>query len=317
MSFAQLATREAAIKQSLLLPNILDEIEDTEELQLPVQTEPIRRTIYTPCTNEIIQTTSINTNPILSGDNFQITAATHNNITSTYIRELSTNRWYELHSSTTVPNGVLTLLIGNTNDTACTLIPYQTTTATTTNLMYGNTCTFTSSNICFTNAHTYLIEVNYPVHEFKPKKYNFGIKKTVKNSIKRALKLLDNFGMEEDTKIFLSGNEVEVSHPDSLFKFVITKRNYDNIIKETEQPGCSTPFRLELFTKSGIYLANLCVYAENTPMLDNLMMVVLYVKSGNEEDLLCKANYSMLTKDQEVKEIIALEYPFMKQKLLR
>ncbi|NTW91516.1 MAG: hypothetical protein HGA35_06280 [Erysipelotrichaceae bacterium] len=142
------------------------------------------------------------------------------------------------------------------------------------------------------------------------------VKKFVKNSIKRALKLLDNFGMEQDTKIFLKGDEVEISHPESLFKFVITKRSYGNIISATERPLRSVPFTLALFTKNDIHIANLCVYAENTPMLDNLFMIAMYVKSGNEEDLLRTANYFNLTKDTELKEIISLEYPFMEKKLL-
>jgi hypothetical protein len=129
--------------------------------------------------------------------------------------------------------------------------------------------------------------------------------------------MLDNFGMEEDSKIFLNGQEVEISHPDSMFKFVITKRKYNNIISATEFPIRSVPFSLELFTKTGIHVANLCVYAEDTPMLDQLFMVAMYVKSGNEEDLLRKANFFSVSPDAELKEIIVNEIDYLKPKLLR
>lgn len=144
-----------------------------------------------------------------------------------------------------------------------------------------------------------------------------GVKKTVRNTIKRALKMLDNFGMEEDSKIFLNGQEVEISHPDSMFKFVITKRRYDNLLARTEYPIRSVPFSLELFTKTGIHVANLCVYAEDSPMLDQLFMVAMYVKSGNEEDLLRKANFFSVSRDIELKESIVGEIDYLKPKLLR
>ena len=323
MSFAQLATREAAIRQSLLLAPLLadipDETEEAEEPQLPVpvEPEPVRTAIYRPC-NNFIQTTSVDTSILLPGEDFQITSVSNGNITSTYIREVSANRWYTVQSSATAPTGARSLqIITQTNGTnIATLVPYQTTTSATTGIVYDGTGTWTSvyTNTIYTN--TYLTEVPCPSGGFK-QRYRNEVKKTVKNSIKRALKLLDNFGMEKDTKIFLSGEDVEVSHPDSIFKFVITKRDYSNIIRETERPSFSIPFKLALFTKSGIFIATLCVYAENTPMLDQLFMIAMYVKTGNEEDLLRKANYSVHCRDQEVKEILALEYPFMKQKLLR
>ena len=122
--------------------------------------------------------------------------------------------------------------------------------------------------------------------------------------------------MEEDTKIFLKGDEIEVSHPDSLFKFVLTKRRYNSIIERTERPGHGTPFGLELFTKTGIHIANLCVYAVDTPMLDQLMVIAMYVKTGNEEDLLREANFFSITQDKALKELIVSEVDYLESKLL-
>lgn len=324
MSFAQLAIREAAINQSLLLAPLLADIpeEIEEEPQLPaIVTPPSRSTFITSDSTALI-TQSVDTNIILPGGEFEITSATTGNITSSYIRNIPTNRWYMVQTSATnVPTNATTLrVMTSTNSTATTIMtPYFTpTTSTTSSIIYDGTGTYTnicSGQVIYTN--TYLTEVDCNIHNPNvQRRRDFGVKKLIKGSIKRALKLLDNFGMEEDTKIFLNGEAIEVSHPDSIFKFVIHKDKYNKVSAGITNAIYSTPFKLSLFTKSNIHVADLCVYAENTPMLDQLFMVAMYVKSGNEEDLLRKANYRALCQDKETKEIIVLEHPYMKQKLL-
>lgn len=140
------------------------------------------------------------------------------------------------------------------------------------------------------------------------------VKKSTKNSIKRALKLMFNVGFEEEAKIFLRGETVEVSHPDSLFKFVI-QRYQHSLILRTEYPGFSTPYSLSLYTKSDVKVANLCVYVKDTPLLDQVLALAMFIKSGSEEMILTKANWSCLTPDAELKEIIALEYPKLRSKM--
>ncbi len=140
------------------------------------------------------------------------------------------------------------------------------------------------------------------------------VKKSTRSSIKRALKLMTGMGFEDDVRIFLNGDTIEVAHPDSLFKFVISK--YDrSLIQRTEYPGYSTPYRLELYTKSDVHIANLCVYMDQTPVLDQVLGVAMFIKSGSEEMILKKANWNSLTQDLELREIIALEYPYLKPKM--
>lgn len=176
---------------------------------------------------------------------------------------------------------------------------------------YGNLIVQSSGTVYPIIYGSYIPQPNIRVSRENKK----PIKKFVKNSIKRALRLLDNFNMEEDSKIFLKGEEVEISHPDSMFKFVLTKRSHDNIILLTQYPGKSIPFRLELFTKTNIHIANLCVYAEDTPMLDQLFMIAMYVKTGNEEELLRKSNFSKITSDTKVKENIISKLDYLDSKL--
>lgn len=139
------------------------------------------------------------------------------------------------------------------------------------------------------------------------------IKKSIRNSIKRALSLWSNFGMEEDARIFLGGDSIEVSHPDSLFKFVMKKSR--SLIAGTSYPGVSVPYQLDLYTKSNVHVADLCVYMDDTPMLDQLFALTMFVKSGNEAELLREANFRRLTQDRELREIIALECPYLEKKM--
>ena len=141
-----------------------------------------------------------------------------------------------------------------------------------------------------------------------------AVKKRTKNSIKRALKLMTGMGFEEEARIFLKGDTIEVSHPESLLKFVIKKYS-GSLIQRTEYPGYSTPYQLQLYTKSDVHVANLCVYMEDTPVLDQVLGVAMFIKSGSEEMILRQANWSRLCQDDEIKEILALEYPYLRDKL--
>jgi hypothetical protein len=147
------------------------------------------------------------------------------------------------------------------------------------------------------------------------KKYKKQIvPKRTKSSIKRALKLMFNMGFEEEARIFLNGDSIEVSHPDSEFKFVITKYN-NSLIHRTEYPGCSTPYQLELYTKTNVFIAKLCIYMEGTPVLDQVLGVALFIKSGDESKILRKANWLSLSNNMELREQLALSYPDLTSKL--
>jgi hypothetical protein len=123
-----------------------------------------------------------------------------------------------------------------------------------------------------------------------------------------------NVGFEEEARIFLKGDTVEVAHPESLFKFVI-KKAYHSVMDRTERPGHSTPYALSLHTKSDVHVANLCVYMKDTPMLDQVLAVAMFIKSGSEEMILKQANWFRLNDDRELREILALEYPYLRRKL--
>jgi hypothetical protein len=127
---------------------------------------------------------------------------------------------------------------------------------------------------------------------------------------------MTNMGFEEEAKIFLNGDTIEVSHPDSLLKFVISKYPR-SIIARTEYPGISTPYNLKLYTKTDIFVANLCVYMEKTPLLDQVLGLAMFIKTGSEELILKRANWSYITRDMELKELLIMECPYLESKLFR
>lgn len=193
---------------------------------------------------------------------------------------------------------------------------YPTTTSTiltTSNVITTSSTFFNNSNFVY---YTDTGQYNSRRHLYETLKAKKGplIKKSIKSSIKRALKLISNFGMEEDLKIFLGGDSIEISHPESDFKFILSKKK-NMLIRATEYCGHHTPYNLHLYTKSNIFVSDLCVYLKDTPILDQLLAVSMFVKSGNENLLLEKANYNKLTNDKELRKTLALENPSLSSKL--
>lgn len=176
--------------------------------------------------------------------------------------------------------------------------------------------TATGSSTIWNSSPIFTNGISYPSSICGTSKIKRGpmVKKSIRSSIKRAMKLIANFGMEEDVRIFLGGDTIEVSHPDSLYKFVVTKYR-GNLLSATERAGHSTPYKLELYTKTDVHIANLCVVMEGTPLLDQVLALSMFVKSGCEDDILHKANYNQLTQDKELRQRLAGNNPIMRKKL--
>lgn len=135
-----------------------------------------------------------------------------------------------------------------------------------------------------------------------------------KSSIKRALKLMDNIGFGNDIRVFLGGDDIEVSHPASMFKFLLTKQR-NSLIHKTMNPGHSTPYSLQLYTKTDVHVANLCVILEDTPLLDQILAVSMFIRTGDEDYILERANWSCITDDEDTLLQIAVDRPNLVNRL--
>lgn len=183
------------------------------------------------------------------------------------------------------------------------------------NYFYGTPTQVTSTTCTgiYNNIHGTCWYNNYSnIH--LPSNRNTAVKKTTRNSIKRALKLMSNFGMEEETRIFLGGDKVEISHSESIFKFVIEKYK-NNLIRSTEHCGNATPYKLGLYTKTNIHIANLCVIFQDTPLLDQVFGLSMFVKNGCEDELLEKANFFSINQDKEILRAVSIDNPVLQKKL--
>lgn len=136
-----------------------------------------------------------------------------------------------------------------------------------------------------------------------------------KGSIKRALKLIDNMGFGNDIRMFLGGDEIVIYHEESIFKFVISRKSHANLIDSTMRPGFSIPYKLQLFTKTDVHVADLCVYLKDTPLLDQVLAVVMYIRSGSEEDVLDKANWFNVNRNERLAALLATENPKYARKM--
>lgn len=135
----------------------------------------------------------------------------------------------------------------------------------------------------------------------------------IRSAIKKGIKLITGLGFGDEIKVFLGGSSVEVSHPESEFKFVLTKSR--DIFDATRHPGISTPYRLELYTKTNIFISKLCVFMEGTPVLDQVLAMIMFIRSGDEHMILKAANYPGLTSDRELRGQLALRHPHLREKL--
>ena len=185
----------------------------------------------------------------------------------------------------------------------------------------GTTTCVTDSSISVEN--NYVIYYDGTVNDYvtynvytnlqKAKRLAKPNNKPVRSAIKKGLKLISGLGFDDEIKCFMGGSGIEVSHPDSDFKFVLTKDR--SIVNSTRYPGYSTPYKLELYTKTNVFISRLCVYMEGTPVLDQVLGVMMFVKTGDEELILIKANYPGLTSDMKLRDELSIKHPELIEKL--
>ena len=120
---------------------------------------------------------------------------------------------------------------------------------------------------------------------------------------------------EDSVRLLVHGHEVELSHPESPFKFVIQPNGAGWLEERTRRPGGHTPFSLKLLTKDNVYVSQLCVIFDNTPVLDQLLALTLFVQTGEEEVLLQKANWFSYKSDEMVRSLLKEKAPSLVPKI--
>jgi len=142
-------------------------------------------------------------------------------------------------------------------------------------------------------------------------------KRPVRAAIKKVCKLFAQFRQEDNLRLFVSGHEVELSHPDSKFKFILRPLGEPGWLEDRSAKGrAHTPYDLSLLTKDDLFIAKLCVYFKDTPVLDQLLALSLFVQSGEELQVLEKANFfSFPDHLGDAQKVLQESYPSLVSKL--
>jgi hypothetical protein len=142
-------------------------------------------------------------------------------------------------------------------------------------------------------------------------------KRPVRGAIKKICKLFAQFKQEDNLRLFVSGSEVELSHPDSTFKFVLRPLGEPGWLEDRSAKGqAHTPYDLAILTKDDVFIAKLCVYFTDTPVLDQLLALALFVQSGDELRVLETANFFGFSESRgtKAKETLLAAYPSLGMK---
>lgn len=136
-----------------------------------------------------------------------------------------------------------------------------------------------------------------------------------RSAIKKALKLFNRTGLDDSVRLMAHGKEVTLQHPASPFKFVLNPLQPGWLESRTTSPGRHVPYQLTLLTKEDVFLSRLCVLFDKTPVLDQLLALTFFVQSGNEEELLSKANWFGYEDAQLVRSVLSDKAPALVSKV--
>lgn len=136
-----------------------------------------------------------------------------------------------------------------------------------------------------------------------------------RSAIKKATALLSRFGRAKDLQMLVSGQRVVLSHPDSKFKFELVPHGAGWLEERTRNPGGTAPFEVYLLTKEDVVLSRLCVYFKDTPVLDQLLALTLFVDTGNERELLSTANWFGFPDVSVTREVLTQHAPELLSKV--
>lgn len=140
-------------------------------------------------------------------------------------------------------------------------------------------------------------------------------KRHIRGAIKKGLALLASFGRQKEVSLLVSGQRAVLSHPDSPFKLELVPYSAGWLEDRTMRPGATAPFEIHLLTKEDVHLSRLCVLFEETPVLDQLLALSLYVDTGNEMELFHKANWFGVRDAEVVRAVLQDKAPALLPKV--
>lgn len=152
--------------------------------------------------------------------------------------------------------------------------------------------------------------------KLKIKENNIKITKESKKVLLRGKKAFENIIGKEEYNTFVKGENFEVQG--KLFNYKISKiKNSKSLVELTQisqnKNLTHIPYQLDLYDKENRFLANCCVYFEQTPILDQIISIYFYIKE-NELKLIETANLFHIQKEAYLNNTLK-ELKFNKKKV--
>lgn len=113
-------------------------------------------------------------------------------------------------------------------------------------------------------------------------------RKVIRRQIDLLGSVLDSPG---DVHVFLRGEALTVQSETTGMKYRFTKHKSTTVKELTRGDSYTVPYHLEVLSPDDVYLTKMCVYVKETPMLDQLAAMMLYIKSGEDSSLIKTANF--------------------------
>lgn len=128
--------------------------------------------------------------------------------------------------------------------------------------------------------------------------FNFSSQSNIKSSIKtkkvsrsplnKSMKTLSSFIGYDKVRSFVSGDGFWIDGDHLKYKFSRTKNI--SILASSINPGnIHIPYTLSVYDED-VYLFDLCIVVQNTPILDQILAIILMIKSGEEHVILETGN---------------------------
>lgn len=106
--------------------------------------------------------------------------------------------------------------------------------------------------------------------------------------VKRSMALLGSVIGLDRVREFLSGRKIIINGV--LFDYRVSKKS--NILRHSADPDDNhVPYELEILDKTGTLLCQGCAVFDNTPVLDQIAALALYMQGGEEIEFLEKCNF--------------------------
>jgi hypothetical protein len=113
-------------------------------------------------------------------------------------------------------------------------------------------------------------------------------RKLVRQAIKRSSEMFRRVIGDNEVRAFMRGDPITLEG--TLFNYVVKKNQ--SVIEHTARPhGGHIPYDLAVYDcETRERLCRICVYFSSTPVLDQIAGMALFIKSGEEEELLHASN---------------------------